>query len=114
MAKQDDLLDQGPRQAPEPETAEQKSKKLGLKTAGGGVAAGGIGLAKVGLLGKFFIYLFVWNGISSAWRIGGWIGIAVVAAAVTAYFVLRARRMETAALPTHDDEIVLPPKGTLP
>ena len=74
MAKHDDLLDEGPRQAPEPETAEQKSKKLGLKTAGGGVAAGGIGLAKVGVLGKVFLWLFLWNGISSAWRIGGWMG----------------------------------------
>ena len=112
MAKHDELLDQGPRQAPEPETAEEKSRKLGLKTAGGGVAAGGIALAKVGFLGKFLIYLFVWNGVSSAWRIGGWIGIAVVAAVITTYFVLRSRRQETVAMPTHGDEIVLPPKGT--
>jgi len=114
MAKHDDLLDQGPREAPEPETAEQRSRRTGLKTAGGGVAAGGIGLAKAGLLGKFFIYLFVWNGVSSAWRIGGWIGIAVVAALITAYFVFRSRRQETIAMPTHEDEIVLPPKGTIP
>ncbi|HVP76096.1 MAG TPA: hypothetical protein VMS63_08750 [Gaiellaceae bacterium] len=114
MARHDDLLDQGLRQAPEPETAEQMSRRRGLKVAGGGVAAGGIGLAKAGFLGKFFIYLFLWNGVSSAWRIGGWIGIAVVAAAITTYFVLRSRRVETMALPTHDDEIVLPPKGTTP
>ncbi len=92
MAKHDDLLEQGPREAPEPETAEEKSKKLGLKTAGGGVAAGGIALAKVGFLGKFFIWFFAWNGIADAWRIGGWIGIAVVLAAITAFFVLRSRR----------------------
>jgi hypothetical protein len=114
MAKHDDLLDQGPRQAPEPETAEQRSRRTGLKTAGGGVAAGGIGLAKMGVLGKMLIWLFVWNGVSSAWRIGGWIGLAVVAALITAYVVLRARRVETAAMPTHEDEIVLPPKGTTP
>ena len=114
MAKHDDLLDQGPRQAPEPETAEQKSKKLGLKTAGGGVAAGGIALAKVGFLGKFFIYLFLWNGVSSAWRIGGWIGIAVVVALITAYFVLRSRREETSATRPAEEPIVLPPKGPTP
>jgi hypothetical protein len=92
MAKHDDLLDQGPRQAPEPETAEEKSKKLGLKTAGGGVAAGGVALAKIGVLGKLFIWFFAWRGIVDAWRIGGWIAVAVVAAALTVFFVLRSRR----------------------
>src|SRR5207237_6346587 len=47
----DELLKQGPREAPEPETAEERSSRTGLKTAGGGVAAGGIGLAKAGSLG---------------------------------------------------------------
>src|SRR5205085_518696 len=56
VTRNDDLLQQGPREAPEPETAEQRSKKLGLKTAGGGVAAGGIGLAKAGILGKTLIW----------------------------------------------------------
>ncbi len=88
----DDLLKQGPREAPEPETAEEKSKKLGLKTAGGGVAAGGIGLAKAGVLGKAFLWLFVWNGVSSAARIGGWIGIFLVLAIVTTVIVWRRSR----------------------
>ena len=92
MAKHDDLLDQGPREAPEPETAEEKSKKLGLKTAGGGVAAGGFALAKIGVLGKIFIWLFAWRGVADAWRIGGWIGIVVVAAAISVVLVLRSRR----------------------
>jgi hypothetical protein len=87
----EDLLKQGPREAPEPETAEERSKRMGMKTAGGGVAAGGIGLAKAGLLGKFFIYLFLWNGIRGAYVIGGWIAIAIVAAAVIAYIVYRNR-----------------------
>ena len=88
----DDLLKQGPREAPEPETAEQRSSRTGLKTAGGGVAAGGIGLAKAGLLGKFFIWLFLWNGIRTAWLVGGWIAIALIAAAITTFFVVRSRR----------------------
>jgi hypothetical protein len=88
----EDLLKQGPREAPEPETAEQRSSRLGWKTAGGGVAAGGLGLAKVGVLGKFFVWWLAWNGAVDAWRIGGWVALAVVAAAIVAYFVLRARR----------------------
>jgi hypothetical protein len=89
----DDLLEQGPREAPEPETAEQRSKRLGYKTAGGGVAAGGIGLAKAGVLGKLFLWLFVWNGVSSAVRIGGWIGILLVLAIIAAVVVWRRSRV---------------------
>ena len=49
----DELLKQGPREAPEPETAEERSHRTGVtKAAGGGVAAGGIGLAKAGILGR--------------------------------------------------------------
>jgi hypothetical protein len=86
-----DLLKQGPREAPEPETAEERSKRMGMKTAGGGVAAGGIGLAKAGFLGKFLVYLFLWNGVRTAWLLGGWIAIALVAAAIVAYIVYRNR-----------------------
>ena len=85
----EDLLKQGPREAPEPETAEERSKRMGMKTAGGGVAAGGLGLAKAGLLGKFFVYLFLWNGIRTAWLVGGWLGILLIAALVTAFVVYR-------------------------
>ena len=87
----DDLLKQGPREAPEPETAEERSKRMGMKTAGGGIAAGGIGLAKAGFLGKFIIYLFLWNGVRTAWLLGGWLAIALVAAAVIGYVVYRNR-----------------------
>jgi hypothetical protein len=92
MAKHDDLLQQGPHEAPEPETAEQRSKCVGWGTAGGGVAAGGIAIAKFGGLAKVFLWLFAWNTASSAWRIGGWVGIAVVIAAVAAFLVVRSRR----------------------
>jgi hypothetical protein len=92
MSDHDAKLAEGPRTAPEPETAEERSNRVGLKTGGGIVAGGAVAAAKVGVLGKFFIYLFVWNGVSSAWRIGGWIGIALAAAAVTIFFMLRSRR----------------------
>jgi hypothetical protein len=88
----DDLLKQGPREAPEPETAEERSKRLGLKSAGGVVAGGGVAAAKLGVLGKIFIWWFAWNGAVDAWRIGGWIALALVVAALAVYFVVRARR----------------------
>jgi hypothetical protein len=94
MAKHDDLLQEGPREAPEPETAEEKSRKLGLKGAGGAVAGGGVVAAKAGAiggLGKFFIWLFAWNGVSSAIRIGGWVGIVLVIAIVAAVILWRRR-----------------------
>ena len=88
----DDLLKQGPREAPEPETAEERSRRTGLtKTAGGGVAAGGIGLAKAGLLSKFFLWIFLWNGVSTAARIGGWIGIVLVLALIGGFLLYRRR-----------------------
>ena len=87
----EDLLKQGPREAPEPETAEERSRRMGMKTAGGGVAAGGIGLAKAGFLGKFLFWVFAWNGVRTAWLLGGWIAIALAAAAVIAYIVYRNR-----------------------
>ena len=91
MSDNDELLKQGPREAPEPETAEERSRRMGLKTAGGGVAAGGIGLAKAGVLGKFLLWLFVWNGVSTAWRIGGWVAILIVAGIVAVYVLYRRR-----------------------
>jgi hypothetical protein len=90
----EELLEQGPREAPEPETAEERSHRTGLtKAAGGGVAAGGLGLAKAGILGKVFLWLFVWNGVSSALRIGGWIGILLIAALVGGAILYRRRHV---------------------
>jgi hypothetical protein len=90
MAKHDDLLNQGPREAPEAETAEEKSKKLGLKTAGGAVVGGGAVAAKVGVLGgigKFFIWAALWNGLLH----GGWIAVVVLLALIATAIVLRRR-----------------------
>lgn len=95
MARHDELLDQGPREAPEPETAEERSHRLGMKSAGGIVVGGGIAAAKFGGLAKVFLWLFAWNGVRDAWRLGGWIAIALLAAAVTVYLVLRSRRQQS-------------------
>jgi hypothetical protein len=90
----EELLKQGPREAPEPETAEERSRRTGLtKTAGGGIAAGGIGLAKAGILGKVFLWLFVWNGVSTGLRIGGWIGTLLIAAIVGGAVLYRRRHV---------------------
>jgi hypothetical protein len=95
MSNHDELLKEGAREAPEPETAEEKSRKLGLKTAGGAVAGGGAVAAKAGAiggLGKLFFWLFAWNGVSTALRIGGWIGIALVVAFVVGIVLYRRSR----------------------
>jgi len=91
MAKHDELLEQGPREAPEPETAEQRSKRLGVGTAAGGVAAGGAVLAKLGFL-KIFLWIVAWHGVVDLWRVGGWIALAALAGAGTLYLVIRSRR----------------------
>jgi hypothetical protein len=96
MPRHDDLLDQGPREAPEPETAEQRSQKLGLKTAGGAVVGGGAVAAKAGAiggLGKLFVWLFAWNAFRSAWFYGGSIAVAVIVAIGLTWYVLRRREV---------------------
>jgi hypothetical protein len=92
-----DLLKQGPREAPEPLTAEERTNRRGVKTAGGGIAAGGIGLAKAGFLGKFLIYLFLWNGVRTAFLLGGWIGLALIATAIGGYVYYRKQRQAAAS-----------------
>jgi hypothetical protein len=87
----EDLLKQGPREAPEPETAEERSRRTGLKTAGGGVAAGGIGLAKAGLLGKFFLWFLIWHGAVTAARLGGLIGLLLIVSLGAGVFLWRRR-----------------------
>jgi hypothetical protein len=91
VAKHDELLEQGPRQAPEPETAEQRTKRVSWGTAAGGAAAGGAALAKLGFL-KFFVWLFAWHVLVDSWRVGGWIALAAVIAAITLFLVIRSRR----------------------
>jgi hypothetical protein len=92
MAKRDELLDQGPHEAPEPETAEERSKRVGWGAAGGGIVGGGAVLAKVGVLGKVLAWVFAWHFAADGWRAGGWIGLAIVVAAIAAFIAVRHRR----------------------
>jgi hypothetical protein len=94
MSDHDDLLKQGPRQAPEPETAEQRTKRNGLKAAGGGVAAGGIGLAKAGLLSKIIFWLFLFKGVGTAAHIGGWLGLLLLMAVIGGAIYYRRHRSD--------------------
>ena len=95
MSSHDELLEQGPREAPEPETAEEKSRKLGLKTAGGAVVGGGAVVAKVGLLGglgKFFLWLVAWHGFFDLWRMSVWAAIFIVVGLIALALVMRERK----------------------
>ena len=92
MTKHDELLDQGPHEAPEPETAEQRTKRTGWGAAGGGLLGGGVAAAKFGGLTKVLFWLFAFRAVDNAWRIGTWLGLAVVVVAIIAFALLHSRR----------------------
>jgi hypothetical protein len=91
-SEHDKLLEQGAHEAPEPETAEERSKRIGLKTGGGAVVGGTAAAAKLGVLGKTLIWLFAWRGIVDAWRVSVWVGLAVLLALAAFLFVRHSRR----------------------
>jgi hypothetical protein len=76
----EELLHQGARTAPQPETAEERSRRLGLKTGGAAIAGGVAAAAKLGILGKTVLWLIAWHAAVNAWRIGIWAGVAVLVA----------------------------------
>jgi hypothetical protein len=86
MAKHDELLGEGPRTAPEPETAEERSH-LRKRGALGGLAAGGAVAFKLGAFTKLFIWLAVWHGATSLLRYAGWPGLVVGIAALAVVVV---------------------------
>jgi hypothetical protein len=88
----DELLQQGPRQAPEPETAEQRSKRLAGRGLAGGAIATAAAAAKFGGFAKFVVFLFAWHGAVDVWRLAGWLGVALVFAAATVFLVVARRR----------------------
>jgi hypothetical protein len=90
-AKHDELLEQGAREAPEPETAEQRSRRTGWGAAGGGVLGGGVVLAKTGVLTKVVFWLFAFHALN-VWRLGGWIGLGLILAALGVLLALRLRK----------------------
>jgi hypothetical protein len=86
----EDMLREGPRKAPEPETAEQRTKRLGGVGAVGGLAAGGVAaLAKLGFLGKFLFWVVAWHGI---WLLGGWVALGAIVALLLIALAVHLRR----------------------
>jgi hypothetical protein len=92
VAKHDELLEQGPQEAPEPETAEERSKRTGWGAAGGGILGGGVAAVKFGGLTKILFWLVAFRAIDNGWRIGAWAGVAIVLAAVVAFALIHSRR----------------------
>jgi len=88
----DELLQEGPREAPEPETAEQRGKRLASRGLAGGAIATGAAAAKFGGLAKFVVFLFAWHGAVDVWRLAGWAGVALVLAAGIVVLVVARRR----------------------
>ena len=82
MAKHEELLSEGPRTAPEPETAEERSHLRNRGALGGLLAVGGIGALKLGVFTKFFIWLAAWHGAIALLRLAGWPGLVVGVAAL--------------------------------
>ena len=83
MSSHDDLLEQGPRVAPDAQTATQRSRRNPILTAVGVVVAGAVILLKL-ILGKLIFIAVVWAGIVWAAHIGGWLGILLIVAIVVA------------------------------
>ena len=54
-------------------------------------AASVAGQGEFGLLGKIFLWFLLWHGAVTAARLGGWIGILLVAALAAGVFVYRRR-----------------------
>ena len=92
MAKHDELLEQGPQEAPEPETAEERSKRTGWGAAGGGILGGGVAAAKFGGLTKILFWLVAFRAVDTGWRIGAWAGLAILLTAVAAFTLIHSRR----------------------
>ena len=88
----DELLDEGARTAPEPETAEERSRRVGLKTGGAVIVGGAAAAAKLGVLGKGVLWFLAFHGVINAWRLGMWTGFAVVLVALAVLVFRRARR----------------------
>ncbi len=105
MTKHEELLREGPRNAPEPETAEQRSRRKRIEAAAGGaVVVGGGVLAKFGALTKFFLWIIAWHGVVDLWRIGGWIALLAVAL-VALVLIVRSHGREENAMATSAEDV---------
>ena len=83
----DELLREGPREAPDAETAEERSHRLGKRGLAGGAAAGGAAAIKFGGASKVLVWLFAWHGFWNLWRLGAWAVVAALAIATVALVI---------------------------
>jgi hypothetical protein len=95
MAKplHEQMLDEGAKMAPEPETAEQRTNRGRKRAVGGAVAGGGAAALKFGGLTKLAAFLFVFHGFAVGW-IGGWLAIVLILAVSFGLHYLRATRSD--------------------
>jgi hypothetical protein len=103
MAKHEKLLSEGPRTAPEPETADERSHLRKRGALGGLLAAGAVGL-KVGAFTKLFIWLAVWHGSIALLRYAGWPGLVVGLAALAIVVAVLVRLHRTEAEATSEQQ----------
>ena len=91
MGAHDDLLEQGPHTAPEPETAEERTRRLGKRGLAGGAAVGVAAVAKLGAL-KFLLWAFAIRSAVDLLHVGIWVVPAVFLVLLGLKLALRARR----------------------
>jgi hypothetical protein len=91
MARHDDLLQQGPQTAPEPETAEARTRRVGRRGLAGGAVAGGAAAAKFGAL-KLLLWFFAIRSAFDLVHLGLWLSVVLLLAVVSVAVALRARR----------------------
>jgi predicted lipid-binding transport protein (Tim44 family) len=101
MGAHDELLQEGPRTAPEPETAEQRSRRIGKRGLAGTVLGGGAAAAKFGGL-KLFLWIFALNSTVDVLHLGLWGALLIVLVVVGITLARRVRR-------TGEDSHELPP-----
>jgi hypothetical protein len=78
MRPHQDLLQEGPRTAPEPETAEERTHRVGKTGLAGGAAAGGGVLVKVAGAGHAASWLLLFDGGQLVWHVAGIVGLLAV------------------------------------
>jgi hypothetical protein len=83
----EEMLERGAREAPEPETAEERSRRLGWRSGAGIAAGGGLAALKFGGLFKVLIWIVAFHGAVNAWRMGSWVGLAIALVVVVTLFV---------------------------
>jgi hypothetical protein len=76
LTRHDDLLSEGLRTAPEPQTAEERTSRIAKRGLAGAAIAGGVAV-KTGVAAKAIAWLVAFHGASALWRTAGWVGLVI-------------------------------------